>query len=910
MRTLALFACLFLWTGAAAAQTSPPADGIDRLVLAIEAAARSGQEVPVRGLARYDVDNAALSDFVGMLTSPPATAVTVKERDRAMLTNGRQRLLLEILTDRNREGRVSTWRIDASPPVAPADTGPDAPWQIAEVERLSVIGGLYRLKLDSTVEYEVKNLTLEAPDLTLSLPAGRAFLARTNDGPTALVLLGRGRMQFAPKPESERVQVRIFCGSEALGAEFDAVFARLSPYEFSSRIAAGMLIERSVDGGDLKKATQIFDNYSPRSFQVDLSDLSTEPYSLTPTMNDFVGEIVTRKYGPLTYARAGSEPEDISFFDRQRHRNIAIYASEGKLAQRGRFFSEDDQADYDVTSYEVEAAFAPDRLWIDGAARLKLRTRDSSITTLTIKLAEPLVVRSVSSPQFGRLLNIRVVRQSSVLISLPAIIPPETDLDLTIRYGGRLEPQMIDREAILLDQDRPVPNSGPGQSEAMVIPPEPNYVYSNNSFWYPQSTVTDYAIAKLAISVPQDFDVVATGSPQGPPTPVPASLVLRRGGKRYVFTTQRPVRYLACVISKFNRIDSTQLSLASSSESAGPKATAREGGGSDGNGEATSLLTLSVQANPRQFNRARNFAERATDILRFYTSIIGDTPYDSFTLALTESELPGGHSPAYFAILNQPLPTSPYVWRNDPVAFENYPSFFLAHEVAHQWWGQSVGWKNYHEQWISEGFAQYFAALYAERERGPEQFTSVVRQMRRWAIDMSAQGPIYLGYRLGHIKGEGRVFRAIVYNKGAMVLHMLRRLVGDEAFFKGLREFYATWRFKKAGTGDFRAAMEHASGRPLERFFERWIFGSVIPTVAFTSQVQRGGEQLSVRFEQRQADIFDIPITVTLSYADGTIEDVVVTLDDKVTERTIPLKGALRSVDVNRDSASLAEIEK
>jgi hypothetical protein len=905
MRSLALFACLFSWAGVAAAQTSPPADGIDRLVLAIEDAAKGGQEVAVRGLARYDIDNGALNDLVAMLLSPRPTAVTVKERDRALLSNGRQRLLLEILTDRDREGRVSTWRVDASPPVAPADTGPNAPWQIAEVERLSVIGGLYRLKLDATTEYAVRNLVIEAPDLTLSLPAGRAFVARTNDGPTAVVLLGRGRMQFAPKPESERIQVRIFCGAEALAAEFDAVFVRVSPYDFSHRIASGALTERPVDGGDLKKATQVFENFAPRSFEVDLSDLSTEPYSLTPTMSDFVSEIVTRKYGALTYARAGSEPEDISFFDRQRHRNIAIYASESKLAQRGRFFSEDDDADYDVTSYEVEATFAPDRRWIDGAARLRFRTRDVSVTTLTLKLAEPLVVRSVSSPRFGRLLNIRVVHQSSVLISLPAIIPPQTDLELTIRYGGRLEPQVIQREAIGFDQERP------GQSEAMVIPAEPNYVYSNNSFWYPQATVTDYADAKLAISVPPDFDVVATGAPQGQPTPVPASLVLRRGGKRYVFTTQHPVRYLACVISRFNQMEAAQLSLPASTDRLGGKGSgAPEDLAGDGSGEATSMLTLSVQANPRQFNRARGFAERAADILRFYTSIVGDAPYDRFTLALTESALPGGHSPAYFAILNQPLPTSPYVWRNDPVSFDNYPSFFLAHEVAHQWWGQSVGWKNYHEQWISEGFAQYFAALYAERERGPEQFTSVMRQMRRWGIEMSSQGPIYLGYRLGHIKGEGRVFRAVVYNKAAVVLHMLRRLVGDEAFFRGLREFYTTWRYKKAGTGDFRAAIEHASGRPLERFFERWIFGSVIPVVGFTSRVEPGGEQLSVRFEQRQADVFDIPITVTLSYADGTNEDIVVALEDKVTERTIPLRGALRSVDVNRDAAALAEIEK
>jgi len=82
---------------------------------------------------------------------------------------------------------------------------------------------------------------------------------------------------------------------------------------------------------------------------------------------------------------------------------------------------------------------------------------------------------------------------------------------------------------------------------------------------------------------------------------------------------------------------------------------------------------------------------------------------------MLEHDLPGGHSPGYFAALNQPLPTSPLVWRNDPAAFSSFPDFFLAHELAHQWWGQAVGWKNYHEQWISEGFAQYFSALYAQR---------------------------------------------------------------------------------------------------------------------------------------------------------------------------------------------------
>jgi aminopeptidase N len=314
-----------------------------------------------------------------------------------------------------------------------------------------------------------------------------------------------------------------------------------------------------------------------------------------------------------------------------------------------------------------------------------------------------------------------------------------------------------------------------------------------------------------------------------------------------------------------------------------------------------------VAANPHQAGLARGFTEKAADILKFYGSLMSDAPYSSFTLALTESDLPGGHSPAYFAMLNQPLPQSPYGWSNDPVAFQNYPSFFIAHEIAHQWWGQAVGWKNYHEQWISEGFAQYFAALYAERERGPEQLTSVLRQMRKWAVDLSPQGPVYLGYRLGHLRGEGRTFRALVYNKGAMVLHMLRRLMGDQAFFSGLRDFYATWRFDKAGTDDFRVAMEKAGGKPLERFFDRWIYGSGIPVVRYTSTVANG--ELKLRFEQK-GEVYDLPLTVTIGYSDGTTQDVLVTLAEKVVEQTIPLKGAVRSVDVNKDSAALVELER
>src|SRR5262249_6735092 len=144
---------------------------------------------------------------------------------------------------------------------------------------------------------------------------------------------------------------------------------------------------------------------------------------------------------------------------------------------------------------------------------------------------------------------------------------------------------------------------------------------------------------------------------------------------------------------------------------------------------------------------------------------------------------------------------------------------------------------------------------------------------------------------------------------GAMVLHMLRRFIGDDAFFKGLRRFYAEARFDKAGTEDLRRAMEAESGASLERFFERWIYGSTLPHVKFTSEVERTehGQELLVRFEQT-GEIFDLPVTVTLTYTDRRVADVVVPVNDRIVEQRVSLEGTLRSVEVNKDDGALAEI--
>ncbi|MFL6278941.1 MAG: M1 family aminopeptidase [Vicinamibacterales bacterium] len=846
-------------------------DGVTTLLRRLQQAVAAGDRVAVLALGDTQISRPSFEEFATTLTAPPATRVVVTERDRAPHDAGSLRLVVEIFTERGIEGRLGTWRVDARPGNTAAD-----PWRIAAVSRLSVITGLYRLALDTATEYDISNLVVRAPDLTIEVPSGRAFLASTTDGPTAMVILGRGRMKFSPPVPAERTQVRILSGHDELVEDIDLAFLRFAPSQFVAVVDKNALKPRSVDLSDAHAAVGVFNDLAPRSLQVDLSDISRDRWSLTPGFDDVIAELRTKRFGTLTYARSHDEPEDINLFDRKRRRNISIYTSAAKLAQRGRFYSEDERLDYDVLAYDIDVQFTPDRSVIDGDARMKLKILSDGTSSLTLKLAETVAIRGVYSPDFGRLLHLRVVGQSSIIVNLPEVLAAGTELWLDVRYGGPVAPQAFDREAIQIGQP---PTA---QEQRIEIPLQPRYLYSNRSYWYPQSTVTDYATATIRVTVPADYDAIATGQPVESPTLPPGGGETPRRRKTYVFESSRPVRYLAVIVSHFNRLDNARVSAGSSD------------------------VLVYLQGTPRAPVRVKETSERTAAILSFYASLLGDAPYPSFTLALAESDRPGGHSPPYFAVLNQLMPASTIVWRNDPVSFENFPAFFLAHELAHQWWGQAVGWKNYHEQWLSEAFAQYFAVLYAEKDREGG-MSGILRQMRRTAVDASPDGPIYLGYRLGHIQGDDRIFRAVVYNKGAMVLHMLRRLIGEDAFFGGLRAFYQQWKFRKAGTDDFREVMERASGRDLRRFFDTWIFGSAIPHIKFTSHVS--ATDAIVNFEQ-QDDIVDVPITVTIAYESGTVESFVIILTDKHTERAIPLKGRIRTIAANADYAALVEIDR
>src|SRR5262249_4108336 len=293
--------------------------------------------------------------------------------------------------------------------------------------------------------------------------------------------------------------------------------------------------------------------------------------------------------------------------------------------------------------------------------------------------------------------------------------------------------------------------------------------------------------------VHQACTAVAGGSPVGTRT--------EAGRVRMAYRQDRPGKYITVVIGRLAEVAARPY---------GP-------------------VPMRVFAVGRMRSEAAEFLEKTAEIIRFYEEEFGTYPYPLLTVVAIEGRTPGGHSPPGMVIVAQRPILLRHGLRDDPANFSDVPWFFLAHELAHQWWGQGVSGENYHERWLSEGFAQYAAALWTRSSLGEDAFLDVMERMGRWARRMTDKGPIHLGFRLGRLKGDAQIYRALVYDKAACVLHMLRAIVGERAFRIGLKDYQQLHRYAKAGTDDLRQALEKASGKDLRTYFDAWVLGTTLP---------------------------------------------------------------------------------
>jgi aminopeptidase N len=186
----------------------------------------------------------------------------------------------------------------------------------------------------------------------------------------------------------------------------------------------------------------------------------------------------------------------------------------------------------------------------------------------------------------------------------------------------------------------------------------------------------------------------------------------------------------------------------------------------------------------------------------------------------------------------------------------------IAHETAHQWFGDAVTEREWAHLWLSEGFADYFAALWTRHAHGDSAFNATMRGIRAkiLADSVVAVRPVIDTAQTDYLE----LLNANSYQKGSYVLYLLHRELGDSAFFGGVRSYYAAHRDGTALTDDLRGALERSSGRPLAKFFDQWLRrpGVAEPSIGWAYDASTGG--VSVFVLQDSARAYTFPLTVAI----------------------------------------------
>jgi TolA-binding protein len=264
-------------------------------------------------------------------------------------------------------------------------------------------------------------------------------------------------------------------------------------------------------------------------------------------------------------------------------------------------------------------------------------------------------------------------------------------------------------------------------------------------------------------------------------------------------------------------------------------------------------------------------------ILQYYETLFGPFPYEKMAVAEIPF-FPGGYG-------------SPTLLMITDMVFNNrrrVVAEFLAHEISHQWFGNLLGLTldGDSHPWLSEGFATYVDALYIEHRRGHEAFTNRMLDMANLFIESLLA---FEDVAMLDCLWDNPMYRTLVYEKGGLVLHTLRHLMGDDAFFAGLRDYVDRFRHRTVAVQDFQRVMEDHHGESLQWFFDQWLRQTGMPHyhVANAKAVREltpGGTtqatyQLEVTIQQLDSP-FKGPISVKIQGAGGGEQIERVWLDD------------------------------
>ena len=730
----------------------------------------------------------------------------------------------------------------------------------------------------------VTNLVLKRDAAVFTLRNGEIYFFTPVEGhTTAAVFVGDGELTLIPPTPAEKRGLAIFVDSEQLTEPFTHLVIRFTDKTFNE-IKSSPNAKMGSGGPQAEKARDYYRENQQllRKELRDNGELRTLADLYAPQRPGYFYTFIGGgKHNKLIFLL---DPIGIPSVSPEEVALLSYGEGDGGIwtafhladeYAKGTASSSEDHRLIDITHHEIDGAIKGTR--ITASDLITFRSLTAGTRVIPLDLFRTLRVSRVQDEQ-GKDLNFiqeRKDEDADFGVILPQALEAGKTYKLTVKYDG---------EGALRD-------SGGG-----------NFILLPRSTWYPNNAGTqfgDRAIFDMTFRYPKGHLFVGTGAPVGPETKDEDMIVakwssgqteLAVAGFNYGRFKKKELldKETGYNIEFFANIEVPD-EIKQIQAQIGQIEGARPGSASNVTGTTLESISTTQMA-----DSAIADAQNAT---RIYNAFFGKLPYTR--IAMTQQ-------PA--ANFGQAWPTlvfMPYLAFIDTTqraqllgtrgGTDNFWRYVAPHEVAHQWWGHIIGWDSYHDQWMSEGFAEFSASLYVQYVRhDPGKFHEFWEAQRNRITQSGPQtrdikpytiGPVTQGFRLSSGKTRA-AYQFLVYPKGAYILHMIRMMMytqknGDARFQETMQDFVKTHFNQNVSTEDFKRIIEKhmtpdldfdGNGR-MDWFFNEWVYGTEMPSYRFEYNLGPDGTNLSGKITQSGvSDNFKMLVPIYLDFGKGWLK--------------------------------------
>jgi hypothetical protein len=720
----------------------------------------------------------------------------------------------------------------------------------------------------------VNNLALKRDAATFTLKNGEIYFLTAVDGKTTgAVFFGDGEVSLTPPVESEKKMLNFFIEAPELKEQFSQLVIFFTDQTFEE-LKQSPNAKLATNGSQASRARDAFrakEDLLRNDFRYNMpTRILMDKYS-PPRPGFFTVFIEGKKYSKLVYQLdpLGVEevsPEQVALVNYNTE-NGGIWTA-FHLAdeyKKGTATNSRDRRLFDLWHHEIDTTVRGTRLLATDKVTMAMRVPGQRV--LPFSLFPYLRVKRILNDSGEEINFIQEDKDKdgSLAVILPSAPEVGKSFKLNFEYEG---------EGALKQE-------GSG-----------NFILLPRSTWYPNNGGTqfgDRATFDLTFRYPKKYIMVGVGE-MIEPEKTEGDLTVSRWSTKDAEMAVAGFNYggftkkeLADAETGYNLEVYVNKELPKEMREVRQQTQAAEDDG------ATTFTTLGAL---NTAGMATNVLTQAQNSTRIYDSFFGKLPHKR--VAMTQQPA-GFFGQAWATLIFMPY-TAFFDGTTRAQLFgvrggtDGFWNEVAPHEVAHQWWGHSVGWTSYHDQWMSEGFAEFSASLYIQYvEKDTNKFIQFWENQRKRIVEPSPQtkgkkpytvGPVTQGYRLNTAK-TGAVAQNLIYPKGAYILHMLRmmmydRQTGDKQFQEMMKSFIRSHYNQDVSTEDFKRSVEKFmtpkmdvdKNKKMNWFFDQWVYGTEVPAYKLEYTLSGSGDKTILNAKITQSEVSDNFAMLVPIYAD------------------------------------------